>query len=136
MNTITKREIIDAIAKEHKVPRQVAKLVVQRFLESVIEAIRDGNRLEFRDFGVFEPRERAAFTAQNPRTMAPVEVPARWVIKFKPGRKMQQALDEIVESPIVTAANPEVLDFMSEAEGKTAKPVRQPIKLDPDDTNN
>jgi nucleoid DNA-binding protein len=136
VKTITKREIIDAIAKEHKVPRQTAKLVVQRFLESVIESIREGNRLEFRDFGVFEPRERAAFVAQNPRTMAPVEVPARWVIKFKPGRKMQQALDEIGEPMVVTDANPEALEFIDASSSRQNRPRRAPIILDPDDTNN
>lgn len=114
MKTITKREIIDAIAKQHKLPRQAVKAVVQHFLDSVVESIGEGNRLEFRDFGVFEPRERKAFVAQNPRTMAPVEVPARYVIKFKAGRKMQQALDSIGEPTIVTNSAADALKFLTD----------------------
>jgi len=50
------------------------------------------NRLEFRDFGVFETRTRAARTAQNPKTLERVEVPAKRTVKFKMGRLMKQNL--------------------------------------------
>ena len=51
-----------------------------------------GNRLEFRDFGVFEVRETAPRIAQNPKTLEPVEVPAKQVVKFKAGRLMKQGM--------------------------------------------
>lgn len=141
-NNLTKREIIDAIAKDQRVPRQVVKAIVQQFLDSMIEGIGKGKRLEFRDFGVFEPRERAAFTAQNPQTLKPIRVPARWVVKFKPGRKMQTALDSISEPTIVTMPNPEALDYLTKrdrtAEQPSSKANTKPNnnpKADPDDTN-
>jgi nucleoid DNA-binding protein len=48
--------------------------------------------LEFRDFGVFETRTRAARTAQNPKTLERVEVPAKRTVKFKMGRLMRENL--------------------------------------------
>jgi len=94
MATVTKRELIDRIsaAGEHK--RVVVKKVVQAFLDAIVEELGNGNRLEFRDFGVFESKIRAARQAQNPKTMAKVPVPAKRTVKFKIGRVMQNCLDE------------------------------------------
>ena len=50
-------------------------------------------RLEFRDFGVFEIRERAARRAQNPKTLEQVDVPARRTVKFKTGRLMKNKVE-------------------------------------------
>lgn len=94
MPTVTKKDLIDRIAEETDQKRVVVKRTVQSFLDQVILELGRGNRLEFRDFGVFEIRERKARTAQNPKTLEPVDVPARKVVKFKVGRLMQQSLDE------------------------------------------
>lgn len=92
--TITKKELIDRIAERLGANRHDVKQTVQSFLEEIILEIGSGNRLEFRDFGVFEIRERKGRTAQNPRTLEPVKVPPRKVVKFKVGRLMQKSLDE------------------------------------------
>ena len=54
----------------------MVKDIIQRFLDEIIGELTDGNRLEFREFGVFEVRTRAARIAQNPRTLEKVMVPA------------------------------------------------------------
>ena len=64
--TTTKKDLIDRIAEETNQKRTVVKMTVQSFLDNVIKELGDGRRLEFRDFGVFEIRERAARVAQNP----------------------------------------------------------------------
>ena len=69
-------------------------MTIQTFLDQVILELGRGNRLEFRDFGVFEIRERKARTAQNPKTLEPVHVPSKRVVKFKVGRLMQESLRE------------------------------------------
>ena len=56
------------------------------------------NRLEFRDFGVFETRSRNARVAQNPRTLERVKVPSKRSVKFKMGRLMKEKLSEV--SPV------------------------------------
>ena len=92
MATITKKELVDRIAVSTNQKRLVVKDVVQQFLDQVIIELGKGNRLEFRDFGVFEVKHRRARKAQNPKTLAPVQVPAKRTVKFKVGRTMKQAL--------------------------------------------
>ena len=92
MATITKKELIDQIATCTGQKRVVAKKVVQSFLDSIIVELGKGNRLEFRDFGVFEVKERQERVAQNPKTLEPVTVPAKRTVKFKIGRLMKETL--------------------------------------------
>lgn len=94
MATITKKELIDRIAEEQDCKRVVVKRVVQAFLDTIVEELSKGNRLEFRDFGVFESRIRAPRQAQNPKTMDKVSVPSRRTVKFKVGRVMKLRLHE------------------------------------------
>ena len=92
MATITKKELIDRIAEETGEKRVVVKRIVQGFLNEIIEELAEGNRLEFRDFGVFESRLRAERVAQNPKTLERVHVPAKRTVKFKVGRLMKLKL--------------------------------------------
>lgn len=93
MTTVTKKDLIDHIAAETGLKRIDVKRVIQSFLDRVIEELGRGNRLEFRDFGVFEVKLRAARTAQNPKTLEPVDVPSRRTVKFKIGRLMRETLE-------------------------------------------
>ena len=92
MATVTKKELIDRIADASGEKRVAVKKIVQAFLDNVIVELGKGNRLEFRDFGVFEVKQRRARTAQNPKTLAPVQVPEKRTVKFKVGRAMKQTL--------------------------------------------
>ena len=98
MATITKKELIDRIAEKTQAKRIVVKRIVQSFLDEVIDELANNNRLEFRDFGVFETRTRAARVAQNPKTLERVQVPAKRTVKFKTGRLMKQKLSEPVSA--------------------------------------
>ena len=64
----------------------MVKEILQAFLDEIIGELSLGNRLEFREFGVFEVRERRARRAQNPRTLEKVEVPAGFWPLDGPGR--------------------------------------------------
>jgi len=92
MATITKKELIDRIADGTGHKRVQVKKVVQEFLNEIISELGKGNRLEFRDFGVFETKVRKARKAQNPKTLEPVEVPEKRTVKFKVGRLMKAKL--------------------------------------------
>ncbi len=97
-NTITKKILIDRIAESTDMKRVAVKQVVQEFLDQVIVELGDGNRLEFRDFGVFEVKQRAPRMAQNPKTLERVPVPAKRTVKFKVGRKMREAMEAEIDS--------------------------------------
>jgi integration host factor subunit beta len=98
MATITKKELIDRISEGSQAKRVVVKRIIQSFLDEVIGELAKDNRLEFRDFGVFETRTRASRTAQNPKTLERVEVSAKRTVKFKMGRVMKEKLVPIVPS--------------------------------------
>ena len=90
LNTVTKKELVNRIADGTGLTKVVVKDVIQRFLDEIIVELSDGNRIEFREFGVFEVRQRAARMAQNPRTLEKVEVAPKRVVKFKVGRAMRE----------------------------------------------
>ena len=92
--TITKKELVNRIAGTTGQTKVVVKEVLQQFLDEIIGELANGNRLEFREFGVFEIRERAARNAQNPKTLEKVFVPSKRVVKFKVGRTMRQRVCE------------------------------------------
>lgn len=94
MPTITKKEVIDRIAENTNTRRAIVKPVIQSFLDEIINELANNNRLEFRDFGVFETKTRAARTAQNPKTLEQVRVPAKRNVKFKMGRLMKQKIND------------------------------------------
>lgn len=97
MATVTKKELIDRISENTGSKRVLVKKIIQTFLDEMIDELGRGNRLEFRDFGVFESRTRRARTAQNPKTLDKVKVPPKRTVKFKVGRLMKQRL---IRSPL------------------------------------
>jgi len=92
MATITKKELIDRISDTTQAKRVVVKRIVQSFLDEIVFELASDNRLEFRDFGVFETRNRTARVAQNPKTLERVKVPPKRSVKFKMGRMMKEKL--------------------------------------------
>src|SRR6187200_1728227 len=114
MATITKKELIDRIAEKTDQRRVQVKKVVQQFLDLVVDELGRGNRLEFRDFGVFETKLRKARKAQNPKTLEPVAVPEKRTVKFKVGRLMKQKLGDLTGTAIDDEAGD--VDEMDEAE--------------------
>jgi len=98
MSTVTKKELTDRIADAIGEKRTVVKDIVQRFLGEIVAELAKGNRLEFRDFGVFEVRTRKPRMAQNPRTLERVPVPVKSTVKFKVGRLMKESVQNPTES--------------------------------------
>lgn len=106
MPTITKKELVYRIATKTNQKKVVAKKIIQHFIDEVINELEKGNRLEFREFGVFEIKERAPRVARNPRTGAVVEVPAKKVVHFKAGRLMKERVCEANNQPTPTESRP------------------------------
>src|SRR5215475_2531044 len=100
MATITKKELIDRIAQTTNQRRVQVKRVVQQFLDEVVNELGRGNRLEFRDVGVFESKLRKGRKAQNPKTLEPVAVPEKRTVKFKVGRLMKQKLGDLTGAAV------------------------------------
>jgi integration host factor subunit beta len=93
MTTTRKKDLVDRIAESNQVKNTLVKAIVQSFLDEITAELAKGNRLEFRDFGIFEVKERAARKAQNPATLEPINVPASRSVKFKMGQLMKKELN-------------------------------------------
>ena len=106
MATITKKELVYRIAAKTNQKKVVAKRIIQHFLDEVITELEKGNRLEFREFGVFEIQERAPRVARNPRTGAVVEVAAKKVVHFKAGRLMKERVCKAANPGATVAPSP------------------------------
>ena len=96
-DTITKRDLVYRIADLTDNKRVVVKKVVQTFLDQITNELSKGNRLEFRNFGVLETKQRAAHMGQNPKTMEKVSVPAKRFVKFKAGHIMKHKVSKQVD---------------------------------------
>jgi nucleoid DNA-binding protein len=106
MSTTTKKELTNKIADKLKEKQMLVRDIVQAFLDACIEELRNGNRLEFRDFGVFETVARAARKARNPKTGEVVQVPPKIVVDFKMGKRMKTLINEPLEQEQAEAAAP------------------------------
>jgi len=93
MHTITKKELVDRIAQNTHSKTLLVKTIVQDFLNEIVSELSQNNRIEFRDFGVFETKMQQPRKAQNPKTLESVQVPAKRVVKFKSGRLIKQNLN-------------------------------------------
>jgi nucleoid DNA-binding protein len=92
--SLTKRELVLSIADDlgHVTQQQVFE-IVQKFLDGVSAAMLAGRHIEFRDFGVFEVLVRKARIGRNPnKPWDTVTIPARKVIRFRPGKRLKAAL--------------------------------------------
>ena len=89
----TKKQLVDRIAATTHTKHTLVKAVVQEFLNEITFELAQGNRLEFRDFCVFKTKTTPAWTAQNPRTLEKVRVPAKRRVVFKAGRLMRAGLN-------------------------------------------
>src|SRR5689334_12782743 len=88
--TLTKRDLITRISEETGMVQHNVLKVVQKTLDYIREALAKGDKVELRDFGVFEVKVRKARIGRNPnQPAADVAIPERCVVKFKPGKEMR-----------------------------------------------
>jgi nucleoid DNA-binding protein len=90
---MTKRDLVMRIASENGMIQQDVYAVIQKTLDYIVEALDEGDTVEFRNFGVFEVRERKQRIGRNPNKPEDVvTIPARKVVKFKPGKIMREKI--------------------------------------------
>jgi len=108
MATITKKKLIQVISQQRGVHPNDVRNVIQSFLDAMTEYLAKGDRLEFRDFGVFEIVERKQKIGRNPKNAAvPIVIPARQAVKFTPGKKMKKLIDKEKKASSAKGGNPD-----------------------------
>ena len=92
---MTKKEIVKTISEEIGLTQLKTKEIVQKTFDAIVETLVEDRRIELRNFGVFEVKQRAARKARNPRTGAKVFVPEKFVVTFKPGKEMEEKVRQL-----------------------------------------
>ena len=96
MATITKKELVIKISQVHSIHPNEVRNVIQSFLDEMTDHLSKGDRLEFRDFGVFEIVERKQKIGRNPKNASvAIVIPARPAVKFTPGKKMKKMIEKL-----------------------------------------
>jgi integration host factor subunit beta len=117
---VTKKEIVKAISEEIGLTQLKTKEIVQKTFDAIVDTLVREERIELRNFGVFEVKKRAARKARNPRTGDPVEVEAKYVVTFKPGKEMEERVKELEERDAREAA------LKAEQSPKSESPKSEP----------
>lgn len=90
---MTKRDLVMRISDETGLIQQDVYAVIQKTLDYIVDALEQDDTVEFRNFGVFEVRERKQRIGRNPnKPENVVTIPARKVVKFKPGKIMREKI--------------------------------------------
>src|SRR4051794_7191185 len=98
---VTKKEIVKQIADKVNETQLKTKEIVKMTFDAIIETLVTEGRIELRNFGVFEVKQRKPRKARNPRTGERVKVPARNMVRFKPGLEMEERIGK-KKSPVGT----------------------------------
>lgn len=97
MSTITKRDLVIKISNETGLTQQQVFDVLQNALDSITESLAAGDSVVMRNFGAFQVREMKAKVGRNPKDPnKDVPIPARAVVKFKPGKEMKEKVARIL----------------------------------------
>ena len=101
---MTKKEIVKQISERIGLTQLKTKDIVQQTFDAIVETLLDAGRIELRNFGVFEVKERKPRKARNPRTGEKVDVPSKFVVTFKPGKEMEEKMRQFDGEPALATA--------------------------------
>ncbi|MGI9108234.1 MAG: HU family DNA-binding protein [Pyrinomonadaceae bacterium] len=116
---MTKAELVEDVAQAADLTKKDAERLVEIVFESIIETLNQGEKIELRGFGSFRVRERGARRGRNPKTGDPVDIPAKRVPYFKPGKEMKELINEEPADDSVAT----VSSTPTEVSGMTANPA-------------
>lgn len=110
---MTKADLANAVSKNSALTKQDAEIIIQTVVDSIIETLKRGGKVELRGFGSFRLRHRNPRTAHNPKTGEVVQIPAKRVPYFKPGIPLLKFINS--ESSL---AKPESREFATTSKRK------------------
>ena len=90
---MTKADLVADVATTNRLTRLDAELVVQTVLDSIVEALNSGEKVELRGFGSFRHRKRNPRQGRNPKTGEAVRVPAKRIPYFRPGKGLKELIN-------------------------------------------
>lgn len=91
---MTKADLVEIVAREADMTKKDVEQLVEIIFESIVSSLNKGEKIELRGFGSFRVRERNSRKGRNPKTGEPVEIPAKRVAYFKPGKDLKDLIND------------------------------------------
>ena len=91
---MTKADLVETVAKEAEMTKKDAEQLVEIIFDSIVGTLNKGEKIELRGFGSFRVRERDARKGRNPKTGEAVDIPAKRVAYFKPGKELKELINK------------------------------------------
>ncbi len=102
---MTKAELVEEVSQAAELTKKDAERLVELVFESIIETLNQGEKIELRGFGSFRVRERGARRGRNPKTGDPVDIPAKRVPYFRPGKDLKEMINNETSASASDAAH-------------------------------
>lgn len=90
---MTKADLIEEVSRVVEFTRKESEVIVEAIFDSVVKALREGDKIEIRGFGSFRTRQRQGRIGRNPKTGARVDVPAKRIPYFKPSKELKDLVN-------------------------------------------
>ncbi len=91
---MTKADLVEKVANEAEMTKKDAEQLVEIIFDSIVSTLNEGEKIELRGFGSFRVRERDARKGRNPKTGVAVNIPAKRVAYFKPGKELKELINK------------------------------------------
>jgi DNA-binding protein HU-beta len=122
---MTKNELVRELAEDFELPRKTVSEMVESILDKMTEVLKAGDKVQLTPFGQFKIRDRAARIARNPQTGEPVNVPAKRVLKFIPGKPLKEAVGAPKRGGTAKKAAAKKATTAKKTVAKKASPVKK-----------
>ena len=91
---MTKAELVEEVSRAAELTKKDSEVIVDEVFKNIIQALNRGEKIELRGFGSFRVRQRDARRGRNPKTGEPVDIPAKRVPYFKPGKELKELIND------------------------------------------
>src|SRR5947208_670675 len=102
---MTKADLIEEVSRVVEMTRKESEVIVEAIFDSIVRALRGGDKIEIRGFGSFRTRQRQSRVGRNPKTGTRVEVPAKKIPYFKPSKELKDVVNVGVKPPAGESEN-------------------------------
>ncbi|MFQ5876132.1 MAG: integration host factor subunit beta [Acidobacteriota bacterium] len=90
---MTKAELVEEVARVSELTKKHSEIIVNTVFDSIVSALRNDEKIELRGFGSFRIRQRRSRQGRNPKTGDKVDVPAKRIPYFKPGKELKELIN-------------------------------------------
>ncbi|HEX3108431.1 MAG TPA: integration host factor subunit beta [Thermoanaerobaculia bacterium] len=113
---MTKAELVDEVASIVQLTKKQAETIVNIVFDSIVDSLRNGQKIELRGFGSFRLRNRKSRTGRNPKTGEKVEVPSKKIPYFKPGKELKELINRAIADGTLVPEVETAAESVAEAE--------------------